>query len=233
MKRLNMVAYGFVRSKEDDFNDDGNIFRCYRVGNNMRVSVCTQNGEAWISARVEKPNIWLRYEDYSKLEHYRDLDKLNRGVRIDTLQEQDLIDLYNSCLAYEKEYEELEKEIESKLTLTKEDIDLFNDQVDHYEKLAYLKVKKIILDNFDALVMNSNQYSFKKVMEYAQALYKKAYIEAYNKIECNNIKKANRVYYARFGFQDIQNVLIKIKEETLENNFYIDYLKGAVEDLIS
>lgn len=228
MKRLNLVSFGFVRSKEDDFTDDGNIFRCYRVGGNMRVSVCTQSGEAWISANLEKPGTWLRYEDYSKLEHYEDLDKLNRGVLIDTIKEQDLIDLYNACLSFEKEYEELEKEISSKLSLTKENIDSFNEQIFIYSKSAYEEAKKIMSDTFD-LFMGSSAHYFYKALDYTQALYRRAYGHSPYKIEVGSVEAANRLYYSSYGLNPVSETLAKIKNDILNNNFYLREIKSCVK----
>lgn len=228
MKRLNMVTYGFVRSKKDDFTDDGNTFRCYRVGNNMRVSVCTHDGEAWISARFERVDMWLRYEDYSKLEHYKDLDKLNWGVSVGAIKEQDLIDLYNDCLAYEKEYEELEKEIEPKLTLTKEDIDFFNEQIYIYSKSVYDEAKKILLDNFDSFMGSSTCY-FSKAIDYTQILYRNAYGHSPNKIEVGSVEAANHLYYSRYGLDSMQETLAKIKNNLLNNNFYLREIKSCVK----
>lgn len=102
MERINLVKYGFVRSPEDDFSDDGNRFTCYKVGK-VRVSKLVDRGEAYIAAR--RDDYSLDYEDYSKLPHYKDLDKLN-GISTCNITEQDLIDLYNACVAYDKEYDE-------------------------------------------------------------------------------------------------------------------------------
>ena len=107
MNKIVMTKYGFVRSPEDDFTDDGTRFTCYRAGN-VVVSKTTWQGEAFISGRLEKYT--LPYETYSKLPHYKDLDKLN-GKYIDTITDQDLIDLYNACIAYDKEYTDAEAAI--------------------------------------------------------------------------------------------------------------------------
>ena len=52
MKRIELVKYGFIRSPEDDFSDDGNRFTCYRVGK-VRVSKLISHGDAFISARID------------------------------------------------------------------------------------------------------------------------------------------------------------------------------------
>jgi hypothetical protein len=109
MKKIMMTKYGFVRWPEQDFGDDGNRFTCYRVGERVRVSKCTYNGEAFIDASIDGTK--LPYEVYSKLTHYSEISKLN-GVSIESLTDQDMIDLYEACLAYEQEYIEAENNIQ-------------------------------------------------------------------------------------------------------------------------
>jgi hypothetical protein len=108
MTKINMTKYGFIRWPEEDFTDDGSRFTCYRVGERVRVSKTTYQGEVFISARIDGRK--LPYEVYSSLEHYKALDKLN-GVRITSLTDQDLNELYDVCIAYEKEYNEAESSI--------------------------------------------------------------------------------------------------------------------------
>ena len=92
MKRIELTKYGFIRSKEDDFSDDGNRFTCYRVGK-VRVSKLVSEGEAYISASID--DYLLPYETYSKLPHYRDLDALN-GVSASDITEEDIQKTYDS-----------------------------------------------------------------------------------------------------------------------------------------
>ena len=108
MKKIMMTNYGFVRWPEQDFTDDSSRFYCYRVGERVRVSKCTYKGDAFISARIDGAK--LPWEVYSKLSHYSALDKLN-GVSIDSLTDQDLFDLCEACLMYEKESTEAENNI--------------------------------------------------------------------------------------------------------------------------
>ena len=109
MKRIMMTKYGFVRWPEQDFGDDGSRFTCYRVGERVRVSKYTYNGEAFIDATIDSTK--LPYEVYSKLPSFSAIGKLN-GVSIDSLTDQDLIDLYEDCLAYEREYIKAENNIQ-------------------------------------------------------------------------------------------------------------------------
>jgi hypothetical protein len=109
MKKIMMTKYGFVRWPEEDFSDDGSRFLAYRVGERVRVTKCTYNGEVFISARIDGAK--LPYEVYSKLPHYSALDKLN-GVSIATLTDDDLFELLAACVLYEKEYADAENNIQ-------------------------------------------------------------------------------------------------------------------------
>ena len=109
MKKIMMTKYGFVRWPEESFSDDGTRFEAYRVGERVRVTKATYKGEAFIDANIQGTK--LPWEVYSKLPHYSAVSKLN-GVSIESLTDKDLIDLYNDCLDYEREYTEAENSIQ-------------------------------------------------------------------------------------------------------------------------
>ena len=102
MKRIELAKYGFIRSKEDDFSDDGNRFTCYRVGK-VRVSKLVSDCQAYIYASID--DYLLPYETYSQLPHYRYLSDLN-GLPVSDVTEEDLQKLYEDCISYEKEYDD-------------------------------------------------------------------------------------------------------------------------------
>jgi hypothetical protein len=101
MKKIMMSKYGFVRWPEADFSDDGNRFTCYKAGDRVRVSKLVSDGVAYISASIN--GCKLPYEVYSSLPHYKHLDDLN-GVSCISLTDDQLVELYFTCMAYEKEY---------------------------------------------------------------------------------------------------------------------------------
>ena len=109
MKKIMMTKYGFIRWPEESFSDDGTRFEAYRVGERVRVTKATYKGEAYIDGTIHGTK--LPYEVYSKLPHYDAISKLN-GVSIDSLTDQDLIDLYEACIAYEQEYNDAENTIQ-------------------------------------------------------------------------------------------------------------------------
>ena len=109
MKRINLAKYGFIRSPEEDFSDDGTRFTCYKVGK-VRVSKTIYSGVVYISARII--NNELNYDEYSILPHYKSLSALN-GIPVEYISDDDLIKLYNNCITYEKEYDQKVIELKS------------------------------------------------------------------------------------------------------------------------
>lgn len=108
MKKIMMTKYGFVRTPEDDFSDDGSRFQAYRVGR-VRVTKLVSDGQAYIDGDIRDGR--LPYEVYSKLPHYVFCGKLN-GVPAAALTDEDLQELYESCQAYDKEYTDAENSIQ-------------------------------------------------------------------------------------------------------------------------
>lgn len=111
MKRINLTKYGFVRWPEEDFSDDGNRFQCYCAGKKVRASKLVSDGQAYLSCSSTVGNGTLPYDVYSKLPHYNAAQWRYNGVSVEDLTEQDLIDWYNACVEFEKEYEEAESSI--------------------------------------------------------------------------------------------------------------------------
>ena len=107
MTRINLVKYGFVRTPEDDFSDDGSRFQAYRVGR-VQVTKCVSDGEAYIDGDIDRGT--LPWDVYSKLSHYPAVHKLN-GVTLSALTEDDIQELYEACQAYEVEYTNAENSI--------------------------------------------------------------------------------------------------------------------------
>jgi hypothetical protein len=87
MKRINLVKYGFVRWPEEDFNDDGNNFTCYRAGKAVVVSKLVSDGQAYLSCGSDVGNHTLPYEIYSKLPNYNNAQWKYNGVSVEDLTE--------------------------------------------------------------------------------------------------------------------------------------------------
>ena len=106
MKRISLLKYGFERSKEDDFDDDGNYFTCYRhpLAPNIRVSKLVADGEVYLSSSVK--GLDIRYDEYKECPHYNEADWKYNGVSIATLTDEDLQAFTNAVIEYQKECEE-------------------------------------------------------------------------------------------------------------------------------
>jgi len=159
MKRINLTKFGFVRSKEDDFSDDGNHFTCYKIGK-IRVSKLVSDGQAYISGSMDDNK--LTYEVYSKLPHYKSLDNLN-GVDTSSITEEDLQDLYTTCVEYEKEYEAAVKTI---VYPTQEELD---EQCLKIENLRKAELKEIE-SKIDASILNLREYDLTSLQKYYRNL---------------------------------------------------------------
>lgn len=154
MKRILMKEYGFVRWPEEDFSDDGNRFYCFKVGERVRVSKLVSQGTVFISARID--DIRLPFEIYSKLPHYRALDKLN-GVSLESLQSSDLKQLYEDCLEYEKEYTEAEQTsaFPTLTTIVKQCT-----AVQTKSRLELNEIERLVNQNFTKVVKNLSTHGW-------------------------------------------------------------------------
>lgn len=112
MEKILMRKYGFRRDTDADFTDDGNRFYGYYTdGTFITVYKLVSDGVAYISACAHYENV--PFEIYSKLPHYKALDRLNGTKTIAELTDADLIQFHDDCVAYGKEfleaYEKLNK----------------------------------------------------------------------------------------------------------------------------
>lgn len=164
MKKIMMTKYGFVRWPEEDFNDDGNAFTCYKVGERVRVSKCTYKGEVFISARINGSK--LPYEVYSKLPHYSYLDDLN-GVSIADLADEDLAKLYGACLAYELEYTEAEANIQMP-TLEEIKEQCVKVQAKRFTEIAHIET--LLSTNVTKLALTLSDYKWRTLKDYITRL---------------------------------------------------------------
>lgn len=160
MKTINLTKFGFVRSPEDDFSDDGNRFTCYKVGD-VRVSKLTYGEEVFISGRYEGGQT-LNYEEYSKLPHYLAMSSLNGGVFKSSLTDDDLIKFYEDCVAYDKEY----KDALSKIVYpTVDEIANAERAIIAARKAELADLKKMAADNIDKF-MHLRDYDSRQFKEY-------------------------------------------------------------------
>lgn len=131
-----------MRTKEDDFSDDGNYFQCYSVGD-IKVSKLVSDDSVYISANYYPENVILTYEQYSKLPHYSALKHLN-GYSKEHITEEDLKNLYEACIEYPREYQE----VASKIKMPEEsDILKALTEVKEVRESEYEEIKKLINEN--------------------------------------------------------------------------------------
>lgn len=160
MKKIMMTKYGFVRWPEQDFTDDGSRFIAYRVGERVRVTKCTFNGEAFIDATIDGRK--LPYKVYNCLPHYSAIGKLN-GVSIDTLTDQDLIDLYEACLAYEREYTDAENNIQLP---TLKEIEFQCKKVQYKRRLELIDINQEFSKSAVAIAGKLTEWEWKDLRRY-------------------------------------------------------------------
>lgn len=144
MERINMTKYGFVRSPEQDFTDDGSRFTCYKAGD-VLVSKLVSYGEVYLSPRYYGD---LSYKETSELSKKYNLDRLN-GVCLSELTDADLHKLYEDCVNYQKEYQELESKI---VYPTEKEISDYCDEVRDYYQKQYDDALKKFIDNIENIL---------------------------------------------------------------------------------
>ncbi len=159
MTRINLVKYGFVRTPEDDFSDDGNRFQAYKVGR-VSVTKLVSDGEAYIDGDINDGK--LPYEVYSKLPHYPLLGKLN-GISVAALTEEDLQDLYADCQAYEVEYTNVENSI---VYPTIEEIRDKASRITNHRMLELSKIENMLNRNMREVITKFSPYEWKQLKEY-------------------------------------------------------------------
>lgn len=161
MKRINLVKYGFVRWPEEDFSDDGNRFICFRAGKNVRVSKLVSDGEVYLSIGSTVGKGTLPHEVYCNLPNYNSASWKYNGVSVDSLTEQDIIDFYNACVSYEKEYEEAEAKIEYP---TLEEITAQCEKLTAKAEAEYKQASQLVVEAvLDGTIVNLSDYEIKEL----------------------------------------------------------------------
>ena len=159
MKRINLVKYGFVRWPEEDFSDDGNRFTCFRAGKNVRVSKLVSDGEVYLSIGSTVGKGTLPHEVYCNLPNYNSASWKYNGVSVDSLTEQDIIDFYNACVNYEKEYEEAEAKIEYP---SLEEITAQCEKITAKAEAEYKQASQLVVEAvLDGTIVNLSDYEIK------------------------------------------------------------------------
>ena len=180
MKKIVMTKYGFTRCPEEDFSDDGNRFYGYRAGR-VVVTKLICGGEVYISANGRlRGGTLLPHEVYMNLPHFTKLDALN-GAPIASLTDNDLLDLCETCLMYEKEYSEAEARV------------VFPSADDVRKQCVKIKAKRMaelaeveakLASNITRLALTISEWQWKAVREYLVNLKMVADFDVEEKVRC-------------------------------------------------
>lgn len=214
MQKVNLTKYGFVRNESEDFSDDGSRFYVYRVGR-VRVSKCTWNGQIFLAGRIDDGRT-LNYDEYSQLPHYHSLDRLN-GVSIASLTENDLIQLYNDCVEYEKEYTEAEKHV---VFPTIEEIKEQCIKIRNHYQEQLAEATKLIQDNAVALFF-SEKYVVREIKDFYKTIKGRA-----EGFDPNTYPQS--IQYSTYGRD-----FVKPTNHDLTDTWYLDYIKKDIAEAIA
>ena len=198
MKRINMAKYGFIRREREDFHDDGNNFTGYSISANsrLRVSKLVSDGQAYLSCDMAGNK--LDYTEYTKLPHYNATWDYN-GVSVESLTEQDLIDFYNACVEYEKEY----LEAESKVTFPT--IEEIRNQCIRINEIRLAEIDEVakLLESYSVkFVLEADRYTISNFQSYFKSLKEKFFdVDKYPQ----TIQKSNYGRnFVKFSNSDLQ-----------------------------
>ena len=206
---IRMTSHGFMRSPEDDFTDDGNRFTCYRLPDvpNVRVSVCVDRGEYYISARDESCE--LTYEEYSKLPCYHEMDMLN-GCSESYVKEN--MQKFIECIhTYENAYREAVNNLQQ----------VSDDEIKEIYKNKYRDLlMKMINDirsriNFNIFNIKS-EWDFKRLKEYYDNLIRD--FNCYSDERACGLAQISRrrevinkdKQYSNWYYQEMNNILSRV-----------------------
>ena len=168
MKKIIMKKYGFIRNEKEDFHDDGNNFKGYATGPNsrLRISKLVSNGRVYLSSDMNGNK--LDCTEYSKLPHYKDAVWNYNGIAMDSLTDEDLVNWYNACVEYEKEYIEAESKI---VFPTIEEIRNQCIRIRNIRKQELNNITKIINENGTTLLLGlTNDYELRNLRDYYKKL---------------------------------------------------------------
>ena len=208
MLQINLTKYNFNHIKEEDFRDDGNTFHVYINENypKLRITKLIDKDNAYIGARVKEYN--LTYEEYSNIEGYKSLNRLNGIDRSEVTEDvlskwiEDIETYYNNYMKFLETItiptdEELTKKIE-------ENNNVYKSEINKVEELI-----QYVLDNIQS-------YSDQQVYNI---------FTTYKELKTNNIVKVED------KLRELKNsrvCAIHYMNTTVNQSFTFKYLKEIV-----
>lgn len=212
MKRINMTKYGFIRNESGDFTDDSNRFTGYTISSNsrLRVTKLVSDGRAYLSADMNGNK--LDYTEYSKLPHYNCVWDYN-GIDLEKLTEEDMINFYNSCVAYENEYLEAEAKVSFPSI---EDIKLQCETINAIRKAEIDEVSILLERVAVRFVLEADRYVVSRFQDYFKSLKNRFFdVDKYPQtIQKSNygrnfIKPTNSDLQPSFYYKELMEILDK------------------------
>lgn len=200
MKKISLKKYGFERFEQEDFHDDGNNFKGYKLGE-LSFSYLRSDDMIYFSGRgdykltgIEK----LNYEEYSTLPHYKYLDMLN-GFPVSSLTEEHFEKLVEYAKAFIEEYKNYLETLE---IISFEDV---------YEKCCRLAVKRdleyrealqLVKNNIDEL-FNLSGYAYKEIKDCIDTLKREANMDIKETALFYSKTQSNARYFMTKGFDSL------------------------------
>ena len=217
MNKVNLTKYGFVRTPEDDFSDDGMRFQVYKAGKSIRISKASWLDEIFLEARFNGNVKGLTYEEESALPHYKSLSRLN-GVSKLHLTDADLKQFYDDCIAFEKEYEEAVSNI-----VYPSETELFKafEQIRDVREHEFNAVDKLINEQCDKL-LNLDAVNFRVLKRHYQWLIQ-AKNDFVNESCADKAKAMSGKYESRIMIQNLKSKL----DPSWSYQYCLDILKKA------
>lgn len=202
MKRINLTKYGFERSKEDDFSDDGNYFICYRhpQAPNIRVSKLVADGEVYLSSSLKEME--LNYDEYKTAKNYQKATWDFNPANISNLTDDDLRSFTQAVIDFNDECKEILNKayIPTREELEKKFDEYRSQAIDDKAKLSeiYNGILKNAIYNpttkFDkyTCLFSAIRY-FKEALNYAEDILKRNKKEYIDSLE--NDSRLRKIYY--------------------------------------
>jgi hypothetical protein len=210
-----MAKYGFIRTPDDDFSDDGNRFTCYQAGEyeNIRISKLVSDGQVYLSSQVDCN---LPYDIYGKLPHYNEATWKYNGVDLESLTDEDMQNFYKACCAYAQEC--IDTEANTKYP-TLEELEARCELIQKKCLNDYDDAKQLVVNAVESgAILNLDRYYLTSVFEYLKNLR--------NIVNnCNPKTRALRL----LGKADSLKMMEPDYNELTSESFYVKTIKEYLE----
>lgn len=204
--------YGFVRTPEHDFSDDGNRFATYKYKNRIQISYLNdtlRTGNIYISADFDE--IPLNFDEVHTLPSYSKLYIYN-GVKPEEIDLPEYVKILDKFLA------EADKKIEEVEDI---DLDLYEEYLtymkDYDEDCLSLALAAIKLDK----LFDLREYYYTNVRKYVQSLKSKVKEWEDTPIKDRLTIKPEQEPYVRQYIKDYLESRQKGRLKKPEDNFYV------------